>query len=236
RRAGAAPTAVAPASTVPHGYADPIDEQPRPDEHDEERPDDQNGARPAEVEHATSYGHPARMSRRRDAAYTRRGVCSVTAGSHYACWSPQPERRTGEISSGSLAGAHGGTARSAWGGVMRLLLFFHLHLDGPFGWAEAGHARARRRAQRECLRRICNLAESADALCCGGDLYEQERVTPDTAACLRGAFGLIHPRPVYLAPGNHDWFGPRSLYRQGRFTDQGDIFAEPRVCAAPGGG
>jgi DNA repair exonuclease SbcCD nuclease subunit len=116
---------------------------------------------------------------------------------------------------------------------MRLLLFSDLHLDAPFAWAEPGHARARRRAQRECLRRICTLAEAADAICCGGDLYEQERVTPDTAAFLREAFALVHPRPVFLAPGNHDWFGPRSLYRQVSFTDNVHVLAEPRLSPVP---
>jgi len=73
---------------------------------------------------------------------------------------------------------------------MRLLHFADLHLDTPFRWAPPEVARARRRALRETLTRICGLGADlrADALCCGGDLFEQERFTPDTAEFLRSAF------------------------------------------------
>jgi exonuclease SbcD len=109
---------------------------------------------------------------------------------------------------------------------MRLLVFADLHLDAPFAWAESEVAQARRRALRACLVRICELAASqrCDALCSAGDLFEQERFTPDTAAFLRDAFARLHPLPVYLAPGNHDWLGPASLYRQVDWTDNVHLF------------
>jgi len=114
---------------------------------------------------------------------------------------------------------------------MRLLFFADLHLDAPFGWARPEVARSRRLAIRECLSRICALAAQArvDALCCAGDLYEQERFTPDTAAFLRDAFAALHPMPVFLAPGNHDWLGPTSLYRQVSWTDNVRLFEQPRL-------
>jgi exonuclease SbcD len=114
---------------------------------------------------------------------------------------------------------------------MRLLLFADLHLDAPFAWAPAQLARARRRALRCALDEICRLAvaERVDALCCAGDLYEQERFTPDTAAFLRDAFARIHPLPVHLAPGNHDWLGPASLYRQVEWTDNVHLFTADRL-------
>lgn len=114
---------------------------------------------------------------------------------------------------------------------MRLLLFADLHLDAPFAWAPAEAARARRRALRDALGEICRLAvaERVDALCCAGDLYEQERFTPDTAAFLRDAFARVHPLPVYLAPGNHDWLGPASLYRQVPWTDNVHLFTGDRL-------
>lgn len=114
---------------------------------------------------------------------------------------------------------------------MRLLLFADLHLDAPFAWAPARLARARRSALREALNRICHLAvtEQVDALCCAGDLYEQERFTPDTAAFVREAFARIHPLPVYVAPGNHDWLGPASLYRQVEWTDNVRVFTTERL-------
>lgn len=114
---------------------------------------------------------------------------------------------------------------------MRLLLFADLHLDAPFAWAPARVGRARRTALREALARICRLAVSqqVDALCCAGDLYEQERFTPDTAAFLREAFAQVHPLPVFIAPGNHDWLGPASLYRQVDWTDNVRVFSTDRL-------
>jgi len=85
---------------------------------------------------------------------------------------------------------------------MRLLHFADLHLDMPFRWAPTDLARSRRRALRETLIRICTLAADlrVDGLCCGGDLYEQERFTPDTAEFLRSAFAQLPPVLVFLAP------------------------------------
>jgi DNA repair exonuclease SbcCD nuclease subunit len=96
---------------------------------------------------------------------------------------------------------------------LRFVLFSDLHLDAPFAWAPPDVARRRRQALRDVLERIVALADEvdADALLCAGDLYEQERFTPDTAAFLRATLGGTH-RPVVIAPGNHDWFGPTSLY------------------------
>ena len=54
--------------------------------------------------------------------------------------------------------------------------------------------------------------EQADALFCGGDLYEGERARQDTAAFLRREFAELAPIRVYLAPGNHDYYGPDSIY------------------------
>jgi DNA repair exonuclease SbcCD nuclease subunit len=111
---------------------------------------------------------------------------------------------------------------------MRLLVFADLHLDAPFAWAPPEVARVRRRALRECLTRVVDLAGQlrVDALCCAGDLYEQLRFTPDTMAFLRSAFAGVHPLPVLLAPGNHDWLGPASLYRQVAWTDNVHVFDE----------
>ena len=109
---------------------------------------------------------------------------------------------------------------------MKLLHFADLHLDTLFGWATRPQARARRHALRQTLQRICRLAaeQQVDALTCGGDLYEQDRFTPDTAEFLRTTFAEIAPLRVYLAPGNHDWFGPKSLYRQVAWSPNVHIF------------
>jgi exonuclease SbcD len=114
---------------------------------------------------------------------------------------------------------------------MRLLLFADLHLDAPFAWARPEISRARRVALRDVLARICELAVTleVDALCCAGDLYEQERYPPDTAHLLRDMFARLHPLPVFLAPGNHDWLGPAALYHRVEWTDNVRLFTQPRL-------
>ena len=102
-----------------------------------------------------------------------------------------------------------------------------------FAWAGASGdaARRRRQALRETLLRIVDLAreKEADALFCGGDLYEHERSSRDTAEFLRQTFAGLDPVPVYLAPGNHDWYGPDSLYALVDWSPNVHVFKEPKL-------
>ena len=116
---------------------------------------------------------------------------------------------------------------------MKIVHFSDLHLDAPFAWmgASGEAARARRQAQRDVLRRIVQLTrdEGADALLCGGDLYEQDRFSRDTGEFLRKTFADIDPIPVYIAPGNHDWYGPQSLYRTIEWSRNVHIFGSAKL-------
>ena len=118
---------------------------------------------------------------------------------------------------------------------MKFVLFSDLHLDSPFQWAGPSLGRKLRLALRETLDRICRLAvdEGADALLCGGDLYEQENFTPDTAEFLRSSFEKLTPRRVFIAPGNHDWYGPTALYREVPWSPNVRVFDEARLTAVP---
>lgn len=120
---------------------------------------------------------------------------------------------------------------------MRIVHFADLHLDSAFAWAGADgkEARRRRRALQEALVRIAALAREvdADALFCGGDLYEHDRVTPDTAQFLQRTFEELAPLPVYVAPGNHDWYGPESLYANVTWSANVHLFREARLQPVP---
>ncbi|MFV1961454.1 MAG: exonuclease SbcCD subunit D [Acidimicrobiia bacterium] len=107
---------------------------------------------------------------------------------------------------------------------MRLAIFSDLHLDATFrSLGEAGDSR--RVNLRKTLQNIIERAheQSVDALLCGGDLYENEGSGPDTRSFLVGAFRDCE-MPVLLAPGNHDWYGPRSLYAQADWSENVHIF------------
>ena len=116
---------------------------------------------------------------------------------------------------------------------MKVVHFADLHLDSAFAWcgATGDAARGRRQALRETLLAIANLTRTvnADALFCAGDLYEHDRVTPDTAAFLGQTFAELDPIRVYIAPGNHDFYGPQSLYATGKWSGNVHIFRESRL-------
>ena len=113
---------------------------------------------------------------------------------------------------------------------MRLLLFSDLHLDTAFGWAGPALGDGLRAALRSTLDRIAALAAQAraDAVLCGGDLFEQARVQPATLAHLRTVLADLE-LPVLLAPGEHDWYGPASPYRHVDWSPNVHVFTEARL-------
>jgi DNA repair protein SbcD/Mre11 len=113
---------------------------------------------------------------------------------------------------------------------MKLLHFADLHLDAPFAWASPETARIRRGNRRRTLARILELAEAeqVDAILCAGDLFEHERVSPDTVELLRTSFAAAE-RPVYLAPGNHDWLSAQSPYALTEWSPNVHLFTEARL-------
>jgi DNA repair exonuclease SbcCD nuclease subunit len=110
---------------------------------------------------------------------------------------------------------------------MKLLHFADLHLDAPFAWLEPDAARRRRQHRRDTLTRILALAEAeqVDAVLCAGDLFEHDRVQPDTVAFLQASFARSSRR-IFLAPGNHDWYGPQSPYAVTEWTENVHVFTE----------
>ncbi|HEX6654803.1 MAG TPA: metallophosphoesterase [Candidatus Limnocylindria bacterium] len=117
---------------------------------------------------------------------------------------------------------------------MKLLLFADLHLDAPFAWARPETARRRRANRRETLRHILALAEEerVDAVLCAGDLFEHDRVTPDTVAFLQSSFARTD-RKVVLAPGNHDWLSPQSPYATVDWSPNVSIYTDARLTPLP---
>ena len=109
---------------------------------------------------------------------------------------------------------------------MRVLAFSDLHLDAPFAQGGPELAKLRRTDLRHTLERIVRLADElgVDALMCAGDLYEHERFTPDTVKLLERVFGEIAPVPVLISPGNHDWYGPSSIYATASWSSNVHVF------------
>lgn len=88
-----------------------------------------------------------------------------------------------------------------------------LHLDSAFGGLSADKARERRRESRELVDRLADLVrlEGAEIVLLAGDLFDGERVYPETLERLKGALAGMGC-PVFIAPGNHDPYTGRSPY------------------------
>jgi DNA repair exonuclease SbcCD nuclease subunit len=112
--------------------------------------------------------------------------------------------------------------------MVRILHFADLHLDRSFaGLSVAPSEAAKRREElRAALRRIVDLALEldVDALTSGGDLYEHDRAGADTGNFIAAEFERLAPKPVFVAPGNHDPYLPDSLYRRIQWPPNVRIF------------
>lgn len=97
-----------------------------------------------------------------------------------------------------------------------MIKFLHaadLHLDSPFRALPPEQAALRRREQLDLLRDLVELAgdTACDLVLLSGDLLDSEAARPDTLEALRRALAACRA-PVFLAPGNHDYFAPGSPY------------------------
>ncbi|MCI9264815.1 MAG: DNA repair exonuclease [Oscillospiraceae bacterium] len=97
--------------------------------------------------------------------------------------------------------------------MLHILHAADLHLDAPFAALTAEQARQRRSEQRLLLDALADTAieRGADLVVLAGDLLDSGQTYRETAQALAAALGRI-PAPVVIAPGNHDFYGPGSLY------------------------
>ena len=110
-----------------------------------------------------------------------------------------------------------------------MLKFIHaadFHLDAPFTALSGEEARARREEQRRLPERLAALCEreGADLLLLSGDLLDGERVYQETLQALSAALGRVRAR-VFLSPGNHDFYSPRSPYAGVKWPENVHIFS-----------
>lgn len=99
-----------------------------------------------------------------------------------------------------------------------------LHLDSPFE-ALGEKAAQRRSEQRQLLLHIIDIVRErqADLLLLAGDLLDSTGAYAETAAMLREAFSSLSC-PVFIAPGNHDYYCAASPYARMDFPDNVHIF------------
>jgi DNA repair exonuclease SbcCD nuclease subunit len=116
---------------------------------------------------------------------------------------------------------------------MKTIRFIHtsdVHLDTSLS-ASGFPARLgdrKREAIRATFRRILEEARlhSVDLILIAGDLFEHDRVTPDTVEFLKQQFKGLGNIRVFIAPGNHDPFIQGSPYSEETWPENTHIFRE----------
>jgi DNA repair exonuclease SbcCD nuclease subunit len=118
---------------------------------------------------------------------------------------------------------------------MRPVRFVHtsdLHLDTSFSASgfPSRIGNRKREAIRGTFKRILREAAEVpvDLILIAGDLFEHDRVTPDTVEFLKLQFESLGTIPVFIAPGNHDPYLPGSPYREESWPANVRIFTEER--------
>ena len=114
--------------------------------------------------------------------------------------------------------------------MLKLIHGADFHLDAPFAALPADKARQRRAEQRELLGRLADLAEGEGArlVLLSGDLLDGGETYQETVEALARTLGELRV-PVFIAPGNHDWYGPRSPYAGTAWPDNVHIFTSGQV-------
>ena len=116
---------------------------------------------------------------------------------------------------------------------MSALRFLHaadLHLDSPFEGLRAGKAAVRRAEQRLLLQRLAELVRKEDLqlVLLPGDLLDSDLSFAETGealcACLRQM-----AVPVFIAPGNHDWYSAHSPYARLPLPENVRVFTKNSI-------
>ena len=115
---------------------------------------------------------------------------------------------------------------------MKSVRFIHtsdVHLDTSFsGSAFPSRLGDRKReAIRGTFRRIVEDARlnEVDFMLIAGDLFELDRITPDTFEFIRQQFESLHSIRVFISPGNHDPFMRGSPYKEESWPSNVHIFS-----------
>lgn len=116
-----------------------------------------------------------------------------------------------------------------------MLKFIHgadFHLDSAFGALPARQAAARRRESRELAFRLAEYVNShgIGLVLLAGDLFDSGSVFRETGEQLAQALGRMKAK-VFIAPGNHDWYGPGSPWQTVTWPENVHIFREAWMTA-----
>ena len=118
--------------------------------------------------------------------------------------------------------------------TIRILHSADLHLDSPFEGLSHGKAAVRRVEQRRLLSRMAELAqrEHVDLVLLSGDLLDSSCTYLETGEELIRSLQAMAV-PVFIAPGNHDFYSAHSPYARLKLPQNVHIFTRPEIDCVP---
>lgn len=113
---------------------------------------------------------------------------------------------------------------------IRFLHAADLHLDSPFEGLRAAQAAVRRSEQRALLQRMAELVqgEGLQLALLPGDLFDSALSFAETGEALSGCLRDMGV-PVFIAPGNHDWYSAHSPYARLRLPERVHVFTKNKI-------
>ena len=109
--------------------------------------------------------------------------------------------------------------------MIKLLHGADFHLDSPFEALPMEKAVAQRSAQRELLDELITLATKSrvDVILLAGDILDSEKGYYETGDAIIRAFSKTKT-PIFIAPGNHDYYHRRSPWAALRLPEHVHVF------------
>ena len=109
--------------------------------------------------------------------------------------------------------------------MIRILHAADLHLDSPFNALSEEKAALRRREQRELLRSLARIRaeQNASLVLLSGDLFDSDSTWAETEELLRLTLSEMAV-PVFIAPGNHDYYAANGRWARMRLPENVPVF------------
>ena len=114
--------------------------------------------------------------------------------------------------------------------MVKILHAADFHLDTPFENLPSEKAVQRRREQRELLMQLARLVkkEQVQLVLLAGDLLDSSLSYHETYEALYNALKEMEV-PVFISPGNHDYYCSKSPYASMEFPENVHIFKSPII-------
>ena len=112
--------------------------------------------------------------------------------------------------------------------MIQILHAADLHLGAKFGLLPPEKAEQKKKEQLLQLRQLENLGRQCQLVLLAGDLFDTIQGSEASYQALTASLETIG-KPVFIAPGNHDYVAPGSPYWERSWPGNVHLFRQPRI-------